>query len=254
MTTPLNQASLGLAKEYSLTQAEYHALVRGFKIAMKFNPPSLVLQNSNLMAFTEDRMAFIQADYHSSEKDPLVKPLVTMAFVPDKAVIKEAKAIRGEGNVRISFKADHYHIHGDHTDASFPAIPVPDGAYFAMPPISWFGAKLSEYDSKDFGKYIGKIGKGKEAVHLAVYGDQLEQVWVNGASGPYTFTAGMAERLASRIPSLVLKSQDAFRFIGHKQTLQIGTLNDQYVLRATTPIDMGVDLVVTEVLDVVSAS
>ena len=86
MTTPLNQASLGLAKEYSLTQAEYHALVSGFKIAMKFNPPSLVLQNSNLMAFTEDRMAFIQADYHSSVKDPLVKPLVTMALLMRRSV------------------------------------------------------------------------------------------------------------------------------------------------------------------------
>ena len=250
MMTTLNQASPALAQEYSLTQAEYHALVHGFEIARKFNPPLVILQDSKLIAFTEGHMAVIHADYHPPVGEPLVKPLVTMAFAPDKVVINKAKAIRGAGNVLIRCNDGHYHIQGDHTGTRFEAIPAPT-ATFTLPAIDWIGAEVAGYDPKDLSAYIGKVGKKSKAVHLAVYDDQLEQVWVNGASGPYTFTAGMAQRLAGRRPDVVLLSKVAFRFIGHKQSLRLGKLDDQYFLRATTPIDMGVDLVVTEVLDVV---
>jgi hypothetical protein len=243
MTTTLSQASPALAQKYSLTQAEYHALVHGFEIAMKFNPQSVVLQDSKLITFTENRRAVIQADY-----TPLIKQPITMVFAADTAAIKKAKTIRGAGDVRVYLQDGQYHILGDHTGARLKSMPIPDAACFTMPAISWFGTNLSEYDSKNLSEYLGKKSK---AVQLAVYDDQLEQAWVEGQSYPYTFTPKMAERLKSRSPSFVLESQVAFRFIGPKQSLRLGKQGDQYFLCATTPIDMSVNLVVTELLDVV---
>ena len=62
----------------------------------------------------------------------------------------------------------------------------------------------------------------------------------------------MSKHLAGRRPNLVLQSQVAFRFIGPDQSLRLGKMNDQYVLRATNDSDMKVDVVVTELLKVVS--
>lgn len=261
MKSVITAASPELAQTYQLKQAAYHALVCGVETVMKFRPVPATTTSRQQVFFYESILraainvetisgtyvrAMIQADYA-----PLLGQKVTMAFAADKAVIQKAKTIRGEGDVRIRLEDGQYRIQGDHTGARFQAIPMSDAACFTMPVISWLGKELSGYDSKDLSEYFGK---GNEAVHLAVYGDQLEQVWVDGADGPYTFTAGMAEHLASRRPGVVLNSLIACRFIGPKQALRLGKVDDRYVLCATTPINMGVDLVVTELLDVVSGS
>lgn len=244
-TTTHKQGSMTLPQTHILTQAEYHALIHGFEKVVKFNPSSVIMQDSKLISFIETRRAVIQADY-----TPLLKQPMTMALALDKSVIKQAKAIRGKGDVHVRLQGRQWHFLGDHTHMSFRAIPMHEAPFFTMPAISWLGTTLSGYDSKDLSAYIGRIGKGNEAVKLVVYGDQLEQIRINGR-GSYTFTAGMAERLAKRRPDVELLSQVAFRFIGPKQTLRLGKLNDQYFLCATTPIDMSVDLVVTELLHAV---
>lgn len=250
MTTTLNQASPALAQVYTLTQAEYHALVHGFSSAMKFNPPHMYMDASVLFAFapgtnkrdTRNR-AVIQADYN-----PLIEQKVTLAFAANKAAIKQAKGIRGAGDVCMRLKDDHYHIQGDHTQCSLEAAPLPAPETFVLPSIDWVGTETVGYDPKDLKEFIGK----DSTVQLAVHEDQIEQL--GNSRGCYTLTAGMAEQLAERRPDVVLLSQVAFRFMGSNQILRLGKLGGQYFLRATTPIDMGVDLVVIEVLDVVSAS
>lgn len=250
-----NKACTTLAKECSLTQAQFHALVHGFETVMKFNPQEVYLKDSKLSValICDDKpgppyvRALIQADYAS-----LLGRKVTMAFAADKDVIKKAKAIRGTGDIRVRLQNDQYHIQGDHTATLFPARPMLKASCFTLPTFTWLGVEVAGYDPKDLSAYIGKIGKESKEVHLAVYDDQLEQVWVEGQNAPYTFTAGMAERLAVRCQDVQLMSRIAFRFIGPNQSLRIGKVNDQYFLCATTPIDMSVDLVVTEILDVVS--
>ena len=236
------------ALEYSLTQAEYGALINCAKTVIKFGSVDTIFKDSTLFAAVAGGKGMVHANYA-----PLIKHPVTMAFNLDKATIKQMALIKGAGDVRVSLQEGKYHIQGDHTGTFFPAIPMPDAAYFTLPSITWLGVEVSGYDTKNLNSYIGKIGKKGKAVHLAVYGDQLEQIGVEGAGGPYTFTAGMSKRLAGRRPNLVLQSQVAFRFIGPKQSLRIGKMNDQYVLRATNNIDMKVDVVVTERLDVVSS-
>jgi len=250
-----NTASTTQANECSLTQAQFHALVHGFETVMKFNPQKVYLKDSKLAValIFDDKpgppyvRALIQADYTS-----LLGQKVTIAFAADKAVIKKAKAIRGAGDIRVRLQDGQYCIQGDHTATHFPAIPMLEASCFTLPTCTWLGVEVAGYDPKDISAYIGKVGKKGKAVHLAVYDDQLEQVWAEGQNAPYTFTAGMAERLAKRRPDVELLSQVAFRFIGPNQSLRIGKVNDQYFLCATTPIDMSVDLVVTERLDVVS--
>lgn len=248
MTKPIEiKSSPALAKEYSHTQAEYHALWHGFNTAMKFNPPQMVMKDSVLFAFAtgankhDTRIrAVIQADYN-----PLIGQKVTLAFAADKAAIKQATGIRGAGNVRIRLKDGHYHIQGDHTQCFLKATPLPASEAFDLPVIDWVGTETVGYDPKDLKEFIGK----DSTVQLAVHEDQIEQL--GNSRGRYTLTAGMAEQLAERSPDVVLMSQVAFRFMGSNQSLRLGKLGGQYFLRATTPIDMKVDLVVIEHLDVV---
>lgn len=252
MSTDSTTASPALAQEYSLSQAAYHALIHGFDMALKFNPLQLVMKDSVLLASAPGTskldtriLAVIKADYN-----PLIEQTVTLGITPDKAAIKKAKAIRGGGDVRVSFKDGKYHIQGDHTGSCLKATPVPDAVYFTEPIITWFGSEVAGYDTKDLKEFIGN----HRSVQLAVYGDQLEQIGVEGQDAPYTITAGMAARLVDRRPNLVLKSQVAFRFLCQKQSLRLGKLDGQYVLRVTNPIDIKVDLVVTEHLAVVDAN
>lgn len=260
MTTTLKQANPELANGYVLTQAAYHAVVRGVDIALKLSPvaakPSLqhvffydsVLRAAIICENDHGRYvrAMIQADY-----TPLLGQKVTLAFATDKAAIEKAKAIRGVGDVRVGWQDGQYHIKGDHTGTRFQAIPMPDPACGTPLIPTWLGAEVAGYDPKDLSAYIGKKNK---AVHLAVYGDQLEQVWVEGQDDPYTFTPAMVERLVDCHTDVELKSQIAFRFVGPKQTLRLGKVNGQYVLCVTNAIDLGVDLVVTEVLDAVAGN
>ena len=249
MSTNITTASPALAQEYSLSQAAYHALIHGFDMALKFNPLQLVMKDSVLLASAPGTskldtriLAVIQADYN-----PLIGQKITMAFPPDKSAIKKAKAIRGGGDVLISRKDGHYHIQGDHTGSCLKAMPVPDAAYFAEPIISWIGSEVAGYDPKDLKGFIDN----HRSVQLAVYGDQLEQIGFEGQDAPYTFTAGMAARFVDRRPTVVLNSHVAFRFFGQKQSLRLGEIDGQYVLRVTNAIDMKVDLVVTEHLEIV---
>ncbi|MYL82789.1 hypothetical protein GTA51_06520 [Desulfovibrio aerotolerans] len=249
MSTNITTASPALAQEYSLSQAAYHALIHGFDMALKFNPLQLVMKDSVLLASAPGTskldtriLAVIQADYN-----PLIGQKITLGIAPDKAAIKKAKAIRGGGDVHVSLKGGQYHLHGDHSGSCLKAMPVADAVYFTEPIITWIGSEVAGYDPKNLKEFIGN----HSSVQLAVYGDQLEQIGVEGQDAPYTFTAGMAARLVDRRPNLVLKSQVAFRCMGSKQSLRLGKLDGQYVLRVTNPIDMGVDLVVTEHLEIV---
>jgi len=251
MKNKKNQTSSTLVQEYNLTQAQYHGLVHGFETVMKFSPKQIYLKDSKLSVAVigEDKLtpyvrALVQVDYAT-----LIGQSVSMAFTAEKAIIKKAKAIRGGGNVRIGLRDGHYHIKGDHTGALLPAIPIAD-AVNCVPSISWVGTKVAGYDPRDVNAYIGK---NTQEIQLVVYDDQLEQIWFARADAPYTFTAGMAERLAGRCPDVVLLSRVAFRFNGPKQALQLGKVGDQFVLSATSHIDIGVDLVVLECLDVVSS-
>lgn len=248
MTRPLNQASPTLAQEYRLTQAEHHALIHGSQTVMKFDPLDIVIKDSILFTTVAKGRALVQADY-----TPLISHPVTMAFAPDKAALKQMASIRGAGDVRVCLQDGHYHIHGDHTGTHLQAIPVPTSTNFQMPIITWIGAEVSGYASMDLKAFIGKIGKEMKTVQLAVYDNQLEQVGVKGQSEPYTFTAGMAERLASRRPNLVLLSRVAFRHFGKKQSLRLGQKDGQYILRVTNSLDIDVDLVLFEPLDLVAA-
>ena len=211
---------------------------------MKFNPQLVILHDSNLLTFATGRWVAIQADYN-----PLVNQPLSLAFVPDKTAIKNMRLIRGKGDVRVIQGSDGLcHFCGDHMQVSLQARPLPAPETFALPVISWIGTELSRYNPKDL-KAI--IEKKNDEVQLAVYDEQLEQLGINGR-GRYTFTAGMAERLASRSPDVVLLSRAAFRLFGSNQALQLGKVNDQYVLRVTNSFDIGVELVITEHLDIVS--
>ncbi len=260
MPTTTASVSSPLTQTYQLTQAAYHAAVRGVDIALKLSsvaakpsPQHVFFYDSVLRAAINSETerglyvrAMIQADY-----TPLLGQKVTLAFATDKAAVEKAKAIRGVGDVRVGCQDGQYHIQGDHTGTRFQAIPMPDSASVTPPIPTWLGVEVAGYDPKDLSAYIGKKSK---AVHLAVYVDQLERIGVEGQDSPYTFRPGMVERLAGRRPDVELKSQIAFRFIGPKQTLRLGKVNGQYVLCVTNAIDLGVDLVVTEALDVVAGN
>ena len=243
MTTTMNQASPTLTHEYRLTQAQFHALGHCLNTAMKFNPSLVVMRESVLFTSVEGGRAVLQADY-----SPLLEQPVSLAIVPDKAAIKNMELIRGAGDVRVSLETNGLcRISGDHTQMTLKTGPFPEEAYFSLPDILWIGTALTGYDPKNLKKFIGnKSG----AVQLAVYDDQLEQIGIDGR-GAYTFTVGMAERLANRNPDMVLKSQVAFRYFGPKQSIQIGTANGRYFLQVTNSFDIGVDLAVFECLGAV---
>jgi len=241
MTTTMNQASPALAQEYRLTQAQFHALGHCLNTAMKFNPSLVVMRESVLFTSVEGGRAVLQADY-----SPLLEQPVSLAIVPDKAAIKSMELIRGAGDVRVSLETNGLcWISGDHNQVPLKTGPFPEEAYFALPDILWIGTALTGYNPKDLKKFIGNKS---DAVQLGVYDDQLEQIGIDGR-GVYTFTPGMAERLAN--PDMVLKSQVAFRYFGKKQSIQLGTANGQYILQVTNSFDIGVDLVVLECLGAV---
>ena len=230
---------------YILTQAEYHGLVHGFKTAMKFKPSEIVVKDSVLFAVVACGSAAIRVDY-----TPLIKQPVTMAFASDKAVIKKMDAIRGGGDVCVSLQDGRYHIQGDHTGLSLKAIAVPGPNALQLPAITWIGTEVTGYAPKDFKAFIGKK---TNAVHLAIYNGQLEQVWVEGQDLPYTFTAGMSARLIGCRLDVVLKSQFAFCHFGKKQSIHIGQADGHYILKVTNSLDIGVNLVVFEQLNEVPA-
>lgn len=223
---------------YILTQAEYHALVHGFKTAMKFEPSEIVVKDSVLFAVVARGSAAIRVDY-----TPLIKQPVTMAFASDKAVIKKMDAIRGGGDVCVSLQDGRYHIQGDHTGLSLKAIAVPGPNALQLPAITWIGTEVTGYDPKNLKAFIGKK---TDAVHLAIYTGQLEQVWVEGQDEPYTFTPAMVARLSSLRPGPLLLSQVAFRHFGKKQSLHVGQAGGSYILKVTNSLDIDADLVVFE--------
>ena len=232
------------ATEVVLTQAAYHAFAFGLEAATKVNSQLVIMHDSNLFTFATGRWAAIQADYK-----PLITQPLSLAIVPDKTAVKNLRLIRGEGDVRMIKGNDGLcHFCGDHMQVSLQTRPMPAPETFALPGISWIGTELSEYDPKDLKAIIGK--KSSE-VQLAVYDEQIEQLGINGR-GRYTFTANMDEPLAGRRPNHVLLSRVAFRIFGSRQALRLGKVGDQFVLRATNSFDIGVDLVITEHLDIVS--
>ena len=248
MTTTMNQASPALAQEYHLTQAAFRALGHCFATVMKFDPVKIVIKDSILFTLVAEKKALVQANY-----TPLISKPVSMAFAADKAAIKQMASIHGAGDVHVRVKDGQYRIQGDYTGARFPVLPMPEASYFTLPTFTWLGVEVAGYDPKDLSAYIGKVGKKSKAVHLAVYDDQLEQISVEGQGAPYTFTAGMANHLASRRPNLVLLSRVAFRHFGKKQSLRLGQKDGQYILRVTNSLDIDVDLVLFEPLDLVAA-
>lgn len=226
--------------QYVLDQAKYHALVDGFKTVMKFAPSGIVVLDSVLYAFSASRKFLIKADYTRLLAQP-----VTMAFAPDKLTVNNMGAIRGEGDVCVSLSNGRYHIQGDHTGVSLEAIAVPGPNAFKLPAITWIGTEVTGYDSKNLKEYVGKK---TDAVHLAIYDGQLEQVWVKGQHKPYTFTPSMVASLSSLRPDMECVSRVAFQHFGKKQSIRLGQVADQYVLQVTTLGDMKVDLVVFEQL------
>lgn len=225
---------------YILTQAEYHGLVHGFKTAMKFKPSEIVVKDSVLFAVVADGIAAIRVDY-----TPLIKHPVTMAFASDKTIIKKMDAIRGEGDVCVSLQDGRYHIKGDHTGLSLKAIAVPGPNALQLPAITWIGTEVTGYPSKDFKAFLGKK---TDAVHLAIYNGQLEQVWVEGQDEPYTFTPAMVARLSGLRPDTVLLSWVAFRHFGKKQSIHVGQAGGKYILKVTNLMDIQANLVVYECL------
>lgn len=226
--------------QYILTQAQYHALVHGFKTAMKFDPSEIVVKDSILFAVVAGGSAAIRVDYTAL----IIQPL-TMAFAPDKATIKKMDAIRGEGDVCVSLQNGRYHIQGDHTGLSFKAIAVPGPNALQLPAITWIGTVVTGYAPKDLKAFIGKK---TDAVHLAIYNGQLEQVWVEGQDEPYTFTPAMVAGLSSHHPSMVLSSGVAFRHFGKKQSIHVGQAGGAYILKVTNWLDIHAELVVFECL------
>lgn len=225
---------------YILTQAEYHALVHGFKTAMKFDPSEIVVKDSVLFAVVAGGSAAIRVDYTAL----IIQP-VTMAFASDKAVIKKMDAIRGEGDVCVSLQDGRYHIQGDHTGLSLKAIAVPGPNALQLPAITWIGTEVAHYAPKDLKAFIGKK---TDAVQVAIYKGQLEQVWVEGQDEPYTFTPAMVGSLSSLHPSMVLGSQFAFRHFGKKQSIHVGQADGLYILKVTNLMDIQANLVVFECL------
>ena len=111
-----------------------------------------------------------------------------MAFTPNKAVIKQMASIRGAGDVQICLQDEQYYVRGDHTGAHLQAIATPNPTNFQLPIITWIGTEVSGYASNDLKAFIGRKSND---VQLAVYGNQLEQIGVEGQGAPYTFTPGM---------------------------------------------------------------
>lgn len=227
---------------YILTQAEYHALVHGFKTAMKFAPSEIVVLDSVLYAFSASRKFLMKADY-----TPLIAPPVTMAFATDEHAIKEMGLICGPGHVCISLNNGRYAIDGEPTGTDLKKTAIPGPNNFKLPGIAWISTPVAGYDPKLLKKYIGQKS---DAVELAIYNGQLEQVGVKGRTRPFTFTQSMVARLSSLRPSTILLSRVAFRHFGKKQSIHVGQTGGHYILKVTNSLDIGVDLVAFEQLEV----
>lgn len=228
---------------YTLTQAEFHALVHGFEVAMKFDPTTIVVMNSVLIADVAGGRGWLHADFSG-----LIKPSVSMAVMADRSAIKRMGLIRGEGDVHLILQDERYHVRGDHTGAYLQAQPKLPLVSFALPIINWLGVEVSGYAPKDLKAYIGRK---KDAAQLAVYDFQIEQLGVEGQGYPYTFTSGMATQLANREPNAVFLSRLAFSHFGKKQSIHLGQAPGQYILKVNNSLDIGVDLEVFELLEVV---
>ena len=225
-----------------LTQAQFHALVRGLETFMKFSPPLIAMQGGYLMAGTDDGRALIRADYSA-----LLPYSAPWAFVPDKEAIARLKLIRGAGDVCLQRTPDgHMLFEADRMNVHVYAKPVQGTGYFAPPVVTWLGRDFLIPAPKDVKAFIGRKHEG---VQLAVFDDQIEQIGIDG-QGVYTFTAGMRETLSRRSIDLVLRSRVGFCFLGEKPAVQLGMVAQEYILKVATPIDLGVDLVVMEQLEV----
>ena len=227
--------------QYILTQAEYHALVHGFKTVMKFAPSAIVVIDSVLYALSASRKLLLKADYTRLLAQP-----VTMAVAPDKVAIKEMGLICGPGDVCIHLNNGRYAIDGEPTGTDLEAIAMPGPNAFKLPGIAWIGTEVTGYDPKLLKKFIGSKS---DVVQLAIYFCQLEQVGVKGRKRPFTLTLGMVASLSGLHPDTVLFSQEAFRHFGKKQSIHVGQAGSQYILKVTNSLDIGVDLVVFEYIE-----
>ena len=228
--------------QYVLTQSKYYNLVHCFKTAMKFEPSKIVIKDSVLFTFVAGRKAVIQADYAALLEQP-----VTMSFLPDKATIKKMEAICVGDTISINLDNGWYHIHDDHASMYLQAQPLHHPEEFAMPIINWIGRELTVSDSMNLKAFIGKKSN---AIQLAVYDGQLEQIRIEG-QGAYAFTPGMAAQLVRRCPDLVRPSSVAFRYFGKKQSICLGKTRVKYILKVTNTMDLGVKLDIFEDLDAV---
>lgn len=226
--------------QYVLTQAQYHALVHGFKTVMKFAPSAIVVLDSVLYALSASRKLLLKADYSRL----IVQP-VTMAVVPDKVAIKEMGLICAS-DVCISLNNGRYAIDGEPTGTDLEAMAMPGPNTFKLPGIAWIGTEVAGYDPKLLKTFIGQKSN---AVELAIYFGQLERAGVKGRKRPFTFTQGMVASLAGHQPGTVLLSREAFRHFGEKQSLHVGQASGQYILKVTNLLDIGVDLVAFEYLE-----
>jgi len=231
--------------QYILTQTQYHALVHCFETIMKFGPSKIVVKDSVLFTFVAGRKAVIQADYM-----PLIEQPVTMAFAPDKAAIKKMAAIYVGDTISISLNNGWYHIQGAHASTYLQAQPLHQPEEFSLPIIKWIGTELTNYDSMELKAFIGKKSN---AIQLAIYDGQLEQIGIDGQV-IYTFTAGMATQVVRHCPPLVRPSSVAFRYFGKEQSICLGQTRGRYILKVTNTMDLGVNLDIFEDLDAVSTA
>lgn len=230
----------------TLSQAKFHALVRGLEIALKFSPTIITLNASALVADatvtrpsgTRGTVGRIIADYAG-----LFAQTVDLVLAPDAAAIKSLKLIRGAGDVEITFSPSRaaYHFRGDHSEGW---VPRSSGSGFTntIPPITWQGNPVNGYDSATLKAFLAKKAN---KVQLAIYGGLIEQVGTAEGS-IYTFTPGMADHLKNRRPDVVLLSEVAFRFFGKKQSIQLGLAEQDYILKVVNSLDISVDLIVYE--------
>lgn len=242
----LQEVSTNQASPKSITtfrQAEFKALVRGWGISLAYGAQSIAMYGSKMEAVVDNR-AIIQADY-----GPLYKSDLVVAFKVDKHVLKGLKRIGGAGDVNLVHDqaSGAFAFQGDHIEQAVAVASPASAAPQIIPPVTLLGEEVAKYSVKALKDFIGRDA-GK--VVLAVYGDQLERLVING-NGNYTFTSGMMNKLATRSPDSVLNSRVAFRYFGDKQALQLGKIGDSYVLKVATKVDMGVTMVVWEQLDVV---
>lgn len=233
------------AHDFELTQAQFRILVEGWKQVQEFKPPMIAIKDDILMMTSNYGPAFITANY----SDLLQQMKLSMSFIPHAPLIRSMEQTLCVGNIRLFLNTHGGHLIQDgHRHLRVKAGPLP-GA-IVLPEIVWSGTELVGYNPK-----VIKIIVGKQAgdVQLAVYDDQIEQLATREMGG-YTFTRGMEAQLAKRQPDVVLHSRVAFRYFGDKQTIQLGMMGNDYVLKVTNAFNYRVDLIVMEKLTVLPKS